>query len=184
VAVTVSAPEVPFAVKVLEVARPFASVVSVSVPVPFANVPLAPEAGAVKVTIAPGTGFPPTSTTFATSGAGNALLIGVDWGLPDDAVIAAGDPVVFVSVKVAGAEAPFAVAVTTYVPAWVFAVNEGEMAMPLTSVVAVAVVELVLEKVALGPLVGAVNVTTTPLLGVPFVVTVATRAAPKVPPTP
>ena len=78
VAVTVSAPDVPLAVKVVEVAKPLALVVSVSVAVPFANVPLAPVAGAVNVTTAPLTGFLPLSTTVATSGAGNAVLIGAD----------------------------------------------------------------------------------------------------------
>jgi hypothetical protein len=48
-------------------------------------------------------------------------------------------------------------------------------------VIAFAVGEVVLEKVTLGPVVGAVNVTVTPLVGVPLVVTVATSATAKVP---
>jgi hypothetical protein len=47
--------------------------------------------------------------------------------------------------------------------------------------VALAVWEVVSEKVALAPVAGAVNVTVTPPVGVPFVVTVATSAAPNVP---
>jgi hypothetical protein len=45
-------------VKVDDVAMPFAPVTSVSVVWPFANVPLAPELGAVKVTVTPLTGKP------------------------------------------------------------------------------------------------------------------------------
>jgi hypothetical protein len=69
VAVTVKVPGVVFAVNVEAVAKPFASVVSVSVCVEFdANVPLAPDPGAVNVTDTPLSGTPPNVTT-ATSGA-------------------------------------------------------------------------------------------------------------------
>jgi hypothetical protein len=61
------------------------------------------------------------------------------------------------------------------------AVKLGDVATPFTSVVAVAVVEVVSENVALGPVAGAVNVTTNPLTGAPSLVTVATSAAPKAP---
>ncbi len=61
--------------KICEVAWPFAPVTSVSVAaggvVP--NVPLAPEAGAVKVTETPLTGTPPF-VTVATNGLANAVL--------------------------------------------------------------------------------------------------------------
>ena len=67
VAVTEYAPAVPFAVKVEVVASPLESEVSVSVVFPFENVPLAPLAGAVKVTDTPFVGDPPRVTT-ATSG--------------------------------------------------------------------------------------------------------------------
>jgi hypothetical protein len=60
------------------------------------------------------------------------------------------------------------------------AVKAGDTATPFTSVVPVAVREEVSENVALGPVAGDVNVTTTPLAGVPFEVTVATSAAPNV----
>jgi hypothetical protein len=70
-----------------EVARPFAFVVSVSVAVEFdANVPLAPDPGAVNVTDAPFTGAPPAVTT-ATSGAANAAPTCALCELPLDTVI-------------------------------------------------------------------------------------------------
>jgi hypothetical protein len=59
------------AVKTVEVATPLAFVVSVSVVAEFAKVPLAPDAGAVKVTVAPLIGEP-FLVTVATSGAENA----------------------------------------------------------------------------------------------------------------
>ncbi len=55
-----------------EVATPLALVISVSVAVPFANVPLAPEPGAVNVTETLAVGDPPV-VTVATSGAANAV---------------------------------------------------------------------------------------------------------------
>src|SRR5579859_2323489 len=60
----------------------------------------------------------------------------------------------------------------------------GDVTNPFASVVAVAVVEAVSEKVALGPVTGAANVTTKPLTGPPLLVTVATSAVPNVPLTP
>jgi cell division protein FtsX len=83
VAVTVKAPGVVFAVNVEAVAKPFASVVSVSVFVEFdANVPLAPDpaAGAANVT---GTPF---AVTTATSGA-NAVSSATVCGDPLDTAI-------------------------------------------------------------------------------------------------
>ena len=88
-AVTVLAPIVPFAVKVVEVATPLELVVSVSVFVPFPKVPLAPVAGAVKTTNAPATGVEPM-VTVATSGAANAVLSAVLCGVP---LVAAMDSV-------------------------------------------------------------------------------------------
>jgi hypothetical protein len=73
-------------VNVEAVARPFASVVSVSVCVEFdANMPLAPDPGAVNVTDAPFTGTPP-NVTRATSGA-NAVSSATVCGDPLDTVI-------------------------------------------------------------------------------------------------
>jgi hypothetical protein len=68
-------------VNVDEVARPFTSVVSVSVVVAFANKPLAPDDGAVNVTDTPLVGVPPV-VTCATSGAANAVLPAVLWLFP------------------------------------------------------------------------------------------------------
>jgi hypothetical protein len=81
-AVTVYAPSAALAVNAEEVATPSAFVVSVSVAVAFeAKVPLAPVAGAVKVTDAPLTGAPP-SFTVATSGAANAVVTTPLCGVP------------------------------------------------------------------------------------------------------
>jgi hypothetical protein len=76
-----------------------------------AKVPLAPVAGAVNVTTAPFTGLLPLSTTVAASSAGNAELTGVLCGVPLVGVIAAGDPVVLESEKLAEPEVPVIVAV-------------------------------------------------------------------------
>ncbi len=67
VALIVKAPAVPLAMNDVVVARPFESVEIVLVSCP-PNLALAPDAGAVKVTVAPGTGLPPESLTSATSG--------------------------------------------------------------------------------------------------------------------
>jgi hypothetical protein len=75
------------AVKVDEVATPLALVVSVSVLVPPANVPLAPVAGPVKTTNAPLTGDPPM-LTVATKGAAKAVLRAALCGVPLVAAIA------------------------------------------------------------------------------------------------
>lgn len=66
-------------------------------------------------------------------------------------------------------------------PVVVLAVNTGEAARPLSSVVAVAV--LTLPKVPLAPDVGAVKVTVTPVIGDPPDVTHASRCAVKSVPT-
>ena len=74
VAVIVKAPEVPFAVKDGEVAKPLESVVTVAVVDPLLNVTLAPEEGAVKVTETPLLGVPPVDTV-ATKGAANVAPV-------------------------------------------------------------------------------------------------------------
>jgi hypothetical protein len=55
------------AVKAGEVATPEELVFTLAVVAPPANVPLAPEAGAVNVTLAAGTGLPLASVTVATN---------------------------------------------------------------------------------------------------------------------
>jgi hypothetical protein len=88
-AATVTVPITPLAVNVFDLATPLESVESVSVFVPPANVPLAPDAGAVKVTNAPLTGDPPM-VTVATNGAANAVFTIADCGEPLVAAIVSG----------------------------------------------------------------------------------------------
>ena len=83
--------------KVDDVATPDASVVAeVVAPVP-AKVPLAPDAGAVNVTVAPATGFPPESCTVATRGLAKAVLIWALWPPPEVAEILAAEPAALVN---------------------------------------------------------------------------------------
>jgi hypothetical protein len=179
IAVTVYGPAVPFAVNTADVAMPLALLIAVvTVEAVSVNIPLASLGGAVNVTVTPLTGFWPLSKTVTTRRAANGVLMGALCGVPLIAVTEAGAPVVFVRLKFAGRITPGTEAVTTYAPEVPFAMNAGDVAIPFKSVVAVAVLEEVLENVPLGPMDGAVNVTTTPLVGAPFVVTVATRAAP------
>jgi hypothetical protein len=98
-------PTVASAVNVDEVALPFASVISVSVFVPFANVPdgAAAGAGAVNVTDAPLTRFPSSSVTVATRGFANAVLTVALCGVPLVATIKDGGADVFVRLKSAPA---------------------------------------------------------------------------------
>jgi hypothetical protein len=77
-----------------------------------AKVPLAPVAGAAKVTTTPLTGLPPESFTVAWSALAKAVLIVADCGVPAVAVMDAGVPGVLVSAKVAGVPTPGALAVT------------------------------------------------------------------------
>jgi hypothetical protein len=94
-----------------EVALPLASVVSVSVFVEVdANVPLAPDAGAVNTTDTPLTGFELASNTVATSGFVNAVRTNALCGVPLVAVIDAGTAV-FVRLKLTVGN-PLAVAAT------------------------------------------------------------------------
>jgi len=86
---------VAFAVNVVEVATPLVLAVSISVAVPFINLPLAPDPGAVKVTEAL-TGFPWLSVTVATKGAANAVLTVALCGVPLVAATAAAGPALFV----------------------------------------------------------------------------------------
>src|SRR5579885_2856865 len=98
-----------------EVATPDAFVTAVFRPP--AKVTLAPlEAGAVKVTVMFGTGFPPASVTVATSGFVNALLIFALCPPPLVATIFAAGPTVFVRANKAVVAAPDE-AITLYPPA-------------------------------------------------------------------
>jgi hypothetical protein len=166
-------PTVAFAVNVAEVATPLAFVVPVFTPP--ANVPLAPLVGAVNVTSTPLTGLFPASVTVATKGAANAVAIAVLCPDPLVTTTFAAGPAVLLNEKFAEV-APVALATTLYGPPTVaFAVNVAEVATPLAFVVPVFTPP---ANVPLAPLVGAVNVTNTPLTGLfPASVTVATKGA-------
>jgi hypothetical protein len=79
---------VAFAVKVGDVATPDELVIAVFTPP--ANVPLAPEAGALNVTVTFASGLLLASRTVATRGEENAVLIAALCGVPLVAVIEAG----------------------------------------------------------------------------------------------
>ena len=156
-----------------EVATPLAFVVAVFTP--LAKVPLAPLVGAANVTTTPLTGLLPASVTVTTRGAANAVLTVALWGVPDVTAIVAGGPARLVKEKFADV-APVALATTLYGPPEVaLEVKVADVATPLAFVVAVFTPP---AKVPLAPLVGAVNVTSTPLTGLfPASVTVATKGA-------
>lgn len=168
-AVTVYAPPVALAVKAGAVATPLESVFTCVVAPPPAKVPLAPLAGAVKVTVAPLTRFPPLSFTVAFKAVGKAVVTGALCGVPAVAMMLAGGPARLVREKAAGVEMPLTLAFTVYVPAVPLAVNTGAVATPLEFVVAVMVAPLFVPpaNVPLAPLDGAVKVTVTPLAGFP-----------------
>jgi hypothetical protein len=173
--VTIKAPAVASAVNADEVARPLASVVSVSVALEFeANTPLAPVPGAMNITTAPLTGYWLASTTVATSGAANAVLTVASCRNPLVAVTVAADPDVLVRLKVVVAITPATLAVTVSAPSVPLAVKVVEVATPVASVVSVS--EFVpFAKVPLAPVDGAVKVTKAPLTGAPPMVTVAIK---------
>jgi hypothetical protein len=143
------------------VATPLAFVVAVVTFVPFANVPPAPVLGAVNVTVAPLTRFPPLSFTVACRAVGNAVLIAMLCGVPAVAVTLAGGPARLVSENAAGVPTPLTLAFTVYVPTVEFAVKAA-VATPLALVDTCSVVTPPVN-VPLAPVVGAVNVTGTPL---------------------
>jgi hypothetical protein len=158
------------AVNVGAVAIPLLFVVTVVEP---PKVPLAPDPGAVNVTLTPLTGLLLASFTVACSPVANAVPIVELCGVPVVAEILAGGAVVFVRLKFAEVLTPLAVAVTVYPPVVLFAVNDGAVAMPLPFVVTVAEP----PKVPLGPEPGAAKVTLAPLTGLlPASFTVACSA--------
>jgi hypothetical protein len=81
------------------------------VPLP-ANVPLAPEPGAVNVTLAFGTGLLLASNTVATSELPNALLIWALWPPPEVAVMLPAAPALFVNANGALPGTPGTLALT------------------------------------------------------------------------
>ncbi len=80
--------------------------------VPAGSVAEAPDPGAVKVTVAPGTRLPPASRTVTTSAAANAVLTWADCPPPEVELIDAAAPAVLVSPKLVVVATPAALAVT------------------------------------------------------------------------
>ena len=167
-----------------ELATPLALVVSVSYDVPFANVPLAPVVGAVKITDTPLTGFESLSTTVATRGAVNTEPTVAACGVPPVAAIIAAAPTMFVRLKRAACATPATVAVTKYGPPEIgFAVKGDELATPLALVVSVSDT-VPFANVPLAPVAGAMNVTAAPVTGFESLYrTVAVRGAANTAPT-
>jgi len=162
VAFTVKLPATAFAVNAGAVAIPLALVTAVAVADP-PNLPLAPLAGAVNVTVTPLNGLLPASFTVACSAVPYAVLTTALCGVPAVAAMLAAEPVVLFRMKLAGVATPATVAVTVKPPATAFAVNAGAVAIPLALVTAVAVADP--PKAPLAPLPGAVNVTVAPING-------------------
>lgn len=109
-AVTAYEPAAVFAVK-LTLAKPFTSVLTVELPT---KLPLGPLVGAANITVAPLTGLPNASWTFATSGLPNAIPTVVLWPEPEKAVIDAGEPAATITVKfwLASGGTPFVALIT------------------------------------------------------------------------
>src|ERR1019366_1024059 len=95
-----------------------------------AKLPLAPLAGAVNVTSAPGTLFPSASVTVTASAIAKRVPAWVVSAAAMPAVMVAGLPARLLSVKWAMLGVVVAVAVAMNVPAAVPAVMDGEVAMP------------------------------------------------------
>jgi len=164
VAVTVNAPAILLAVNAGAGATPCVFVITVAKFVPPAKVPLAPLAGAVKLTVTPLTAFPLASLTVACSGSAKPLLIVTLCPEPAVVVTLAAGPAKLVSEKLAEVDTPATVAVTVYVPAMLSAVNAGAKAIPSAFVAAVVTPP---AKLPLAPLAGAAKVTTTLFTGLP-----------------
>src|SRR5712664_2721110 len=154
-------PAVLLAVNVAAVATPCVFVVAVFIPP--ANVPLAPLAGAAKVTVAPLTGLFPESFTVAWSRVANAVPTVALCGVPAVTVMLAGAPARLVKEKLAGVAAPDTDAVTLYGPPAVpLAVKVVAVATPCAFVVAVFTPP---ANAPLAPLAGAIKVTVAPFTG-------------------
>ena len=100
-ATTLKDPAMEFARMAGEVAWPVPSVDALVVRPPL-KLPLAPELGAVNVTVVPETELPNESFTLATSGREKGVLTVALWGAPVEAVTVAAPPGVLVSENVAG----------------------------------------------------------------------------------
>jgi hypothetical protein len=170
-----------FALKAAGVAIPDAFVLAEVVLVPeSAKLPLAPELGAVKVTVIPAnTWLPNWSATRAPNGAPKFVFTTAVCGVvAETGDTLDGAPGLFVIAKLAGEATPETVACTVYAPAVVLAVKVEAVATPEPLLVAVVVLEP--ENAPLAPLLGAVKVTKTLGTGLfPQSVTVAPRLVPK-----
>src|SRR5579871_756435 len=144
------------------VASPLAFVTTVAVADPLKEA-LAPVVGAANVTVIPLRRLFAASFTTACNGVPTAALIVPLCGVPAVAAILAGAPARFVKLKAALVATPVVLAVTVKPPAWPLAVSAGAVATPFALVTAVAVADP--PKVPVGPELGAVKVTVTPLMG-------------------
>jgi hypothetical protein len=155
-AVTVYAPAVALAVAVALV-WPLASVAAGTL-----SLAEAPFTGtAVNVTVAPLTGLLLASVTVTASGLPNAVPTAVLCVPPLATLTFDAAPAVFVRLNVADVVPPETLAVTLYAPTMELAVAVT-LATPEEFVIAVG-----LERVALAPDDGGVNVTVAPLTGLP-----------------
>ena len=153
------------AVNVGEVATPKVLVIAVAVLVlVVANVPLAPLAGAVNVTVAPLTRLPSMATVAVN--AANATPVLTDCGEPD--VVATVKPVL-VRKKLAVRLVPdtTALAVSVNAPELPLAVNVDAVARPIASLVCVSTLVPVLANVPVAPVAGTLKITFTPTAGAP-----------------
>lgn len=125
------------AVNAVAVATPLASVVAIVVFVALANVPLAPLAGAVNVTVTPGTGLLLASLTVTASRVEKAVVTFADCGVvPALALICVAVPGLFVREKLAVVAEP-AAATILKAPLIALAVITAEVARPEEFVIAV-----------------------------------------------
>src|SRR5262249_35926047 len=126
------------------------------------------EAGALNVTVTPGTGLPWASSTTTTNGAGNAVATVAIWPEPETTVTDAGADVL-ASAKLAAVVAP-AVAVTVYAPSVLLAVAVTLAWPPAMTAVAA-------ESAAEVPVAGAAKLTTPPSTGSAGLVAVTETAS-------
>ena len=122
---------------------------------------VAPKAGGVKDTTAPGTGLLPASRTVACSALEYAPPMILDCGVPPVATINTGAPGALVSVNAADVAPPATAAVTAYEPAVPFAVG---LTVATPDKLEIAVAD---DSVAPAPLPGGENVTVAPATRLP-----------------
>jgi len=164
VAMTVKLPVAPLAVNVGAVATPRVFVTAVAVLVlVVANVPLAPLAGAVNVTVAPLTRLPSIATVAVR--AAKAVPVLTDCGVPEATTVKP----LLVRKKLAVRLVPdtTALAVSVKAPELPLAVNVDAVARPMASLVWVSTLVPVLANVPVAPVAGTLKMTFTPTAGAP-----------------